>query len=63
MAGNRMLLALRGIFYEDHAVLPGKDDIGMKVVNTDPDRGLTVARQNPMKEFESFFGENNETAA
>ncbi|KAF8521142.1 hypothetical protein JB92DRAFT_1832889 [Gautieria morchelliformis] len=63
MAGNRMLLSLRGIFYEDHAVLPGKDDIGMKTVNTNPDRGLTVERHNPLKEFESFFGENNETAA
>ncbi|KAF8529788.1 hypothetical protein JB92DRAFT_607221 [Gautieria morchelliformis] len=57
VAGNRMLLSLRSVFYADHLVLPVQDDaIGLTVV--DPDRGLTVEEHNPLKEFESFFGEN-----
>ncbi|KAF8590698.1 hypothetical protein K439DRAFT_1611832 [Ramaria rubella] len=58
IAGNRMLLSLRSVFYADHAMLPGqRDTIGLTLVN--PDRGLTVHTHNPLKEFDSFFGEKN----
>jgi len=56
IAGNRMLLSLRSVFYEKYAELPGQSDtIGLTEVN--PERGLTVTTHNPLKEFESFFGE------
>ncbi|KIJ56462.1 hypothetical protein M422DRAFT_239677 [Sphaerobolus stellatus SS14] len=56
IAGNRMLLSLRSVFYDKYAELPAKNDtIGLKAL--DPERGLTVTTHNPFKEFESFFGE------
>jgi hypothetical protein len=59
IAGNRMLLSLRSMFYADHSVLPVQDDnIGLTLVN--PDRGLTVHEHNPLKEFDSFFGERSD---
>ncbi|KAF8582399.1 hypothetical protein K439DRAFT_1661837 [Ramaria rubella] len=61
VTGNRMLLSLRGVFHADHAILPGQDDIRLKVVNQD--RGLIIETHNPLKEFESFFGENRSIKA
>ncbi|KAF8530121.1 hypothetical protein BU17DRAFT_59896 [Hysterangium stoloniferum] len=59
IAGNRMLLTLRGIFYSDHSLVPGQEHIGMKTVVNQYESGVTVeAQYNPYKEFESFFGDN-----
>jgi hypothetical protein len=58
VVGNRMLLSLRSVFYAAHSLLPGEDEtIKLTVVN--PDRGLTVQRHDPLKEFDSFFGETS----
>lgn len=47
VAHDRMLLSLKGVFYEVDEVLPKKDGMGVKVVN--PDRGLTIATRVPLK--------------
>lgn len=39
----------------EHDHLPRLNDIDLLVVN--PERGLTIQTHNPLKEFESFFGE------
>lgn len=58
IAGNRMLLSLRSVFYDKYAELPGRNDtFGLVSLNTE--RGLMVHTHNPLKEFESFFGEHH----
>jgi hypothetical protein len=62
IAGNRMLLSLRSVFYEENAVLPSPNNnsIGMKVVH--PERGLVIETHKPLVEFDSFFGQDNPSA-
>lgn len=55
IAGNRMLLSLRSVFYSEHNLLPGLNDIDLMEVHHE--RGVTVRVHNPLQEFESFFGE------
>jgi len=61
VAGNRMLLSLRSIFYTHHALTPGTENITMKVIESD--RGVTIQAQEAYNEFESFFGEHSSTKA
>lgn len=57
--GNRMLLGLRAVFYVDHGLLPGKDDINMMQIVERQDAEVTIQAQNCLSEFDSFFGENS----
>lgn len=54
-----MLLGLRAVFYVDHGLLPGKDDINMMQVVERQDTEVTIQAQNCLSEFDSFFGEGN----
>ncbi|KIJ29209.1 hypothetical protein M422DRAFT_269388 [Sphaerobolus stellatus SS14] len=56
IAGNRMLLNLRAIFYRTHSLIPGQEMLGMRVIN-ESDRGVIIKAQEGFNEFASFFGE------
>ncbi|KIJ27743.1 hypothetical protein M422DRAFT_37624, partial [Sphaerobolus stellatus SS14] len=55
IAGNRMLLNLRAIFYSTHSLAPGKEMLGMRIIN-ESDCGVVIRVQEGFNEFESFFG-------
>ncbi|KIJ46866.1 hypothetical protein M422DRAFT_778302 [Sphaerobolus stellatus SS14] len=55
IAGNRMLLNLRAIFYRTHSLAPGKEMLCMRIIN-ESDRGVVIRAQEGFNEFESFFG-------
>jgi len=56
-AGNRMLLSLREIFYTEHDLAPGQEEVKMKVIETDA--RVTIQAQEGYNEFDSFFGAKN----